>query len=152
MKINPPLLGKRRRIAFGRPLTRQLGPSYIRKLSYQQRMRRRGNLIPKAHPTMTLLLERESSSSPLPPSSHSSIQIVKTTITTIMSQPNESISLEQLASHNTLKSLWIAVHGHGRVSTSASQGSSAKIQTDQLPSLRPHSLQRRPPGRHRSPH
>ncbi|CAO1603181.1 hypothetical protein XANCAGTX0491_006773 [Xanthoria calcicola] len=29
-----------------------------------------------------------------------------------MSQPNESISLEQLASHNTLKSLWIAVHGH----------------------------------------
>ncbi len=31
-----------------------------------------------------------------------------------MSQPNDTITLEQLANHNKLKSLWIAVHGQGK--------------------------------------
>lgn len=32
-----------------------------------------------------------------------------------MPQHSESIKLEQLAEHNTLDSLWIAVHGHGKL-------------------------------------
>lgn len=76
-----------------------------------------------------------------------------------MSQPNDTITLEQLANHNKLKSLWIAVHGQGKSPSPSTHPSSTlskkpRNNTNQhsLPSLRLHNLQRRPPGRHRSPH